>query len=111
MDPAQDPWVPAPRDGDREEDWWSVPTVPLPRLAPEVEQLSVPVPALGDRPAPTPVASTELVPTRSAALVVGDDAAPGALRSVVRAAARAWHAALDGVRAAIAAVVAAPAHR
>ncbi|GAA4867267.1 hypothetical protein [Actinomycetospora straminea] len=107
MDPAQDPWVPAPRDGDREEDWWSVPTVPFPRLAPPVEQLSDPFAASVERPA----AVAEPVPAPSTALVVRDEVAPGALRSIARAAARAWHVAVDGVRAAIAAIAAAPAHR
>ncbi|MEJ2886558.1 hypothetical protein [Actinomycetospora aeridis] len=111
MDPHQDPWVPAPRHGDRTDiraagggDPWS-PTVPFPRVAPAVERLPDHV--------VTPVPSTALVPVprRSAALVVRETETPGLLRSCARAFARLVHVTVDGVRSFVALLAAAPASR
>jgi hypothetical protein len=107
MDPQMDPWVPAPRDGDRADvraggNAWS-PTVPFPRVAPAVERLPEPVPARSGALVP--------VPQHSTALVVRRTQAPGFLQTCARAVARIAHVAVDGVRSFVALLVAAPASR
>jgi len=108
MDAHQDPWVPAPRSGDRADvraggDPWS-PTVPFPRVAPAVERLPGPV-------VTAPSTALVPVPPRSAALAARDTPAPGLLHSCARAVARAVHATVDGVRSLVALLAAAPASR
>lgn len=101
MDPLHDPWVPAPRDGDRADvraggDPWA-PTIPFPRVAPAVERLPQPVPPVA---LPTPTA-----------LAVRDVPAPGVVGVCVRAVTRIVHATVDGVRSVLGLFVAAPASR
>jgi hypothetical protein len=115
MDPDQHPpgRVPAPRDGGREpggdggEAWF--PFVPGPRVAPELECLpatvAVPIPRR------EPSAALVLRPRRVPALPVPDAGLPGVLRSWGRAVSRAVHAAVDGVRAVLGALVPTPAAR
>jgi hypothetical protein len=111
MDPDQHPprRVPAPRDGGRElggdggDAWY--PSVPAPRVAPELERLPGGV-ATTERPEPS--AALVLVP-RPTALAATDAGVSGLLRAWGRAVARTLHAAVDGVRTVLGALVATPA--
>lgn len=118
MDAHQDPWVPAPRDGDRADvraggreggDPWS-PTVPFPRVAPAAERLPGRVAPAAD-PVGARSAALVTVPAHSTALVTRDTAHPGLLRTCTRVVARIAHATVDGVRSLVALLVAAPASR
>jgi hypothetical protein len=110
MDPDQHPprRVPAPRDGGRDlggdggDAWY--PCVPAPRVAPDLERLPAAVATI-ERPEPS--AALVLVP-RSA---VTDAGVTGLLRAWGRAVARAVHAAVDGVRTVLGALVPTPAAR
>ncbi|HWN28521.1 MAG TPA: hypothetical protein VNP37_16265 [Actinomycetospora sp.] len=115
MDPDQHPprRVPAPRDGGRDlggdggDAWY--PFVPAPRVAPDLERL----PAVAAAPTARPEASTALVlvPRPASALAVSDAGVTGLLRAWGRAVARAVHAAVDGVRTVLGALVPTPAAR
>jgi hypothetical protein len=115
MDPDQHPprRVPAPRDGGRDlggdggDAWY--PCVPAPRVAPDLERL----PALAAVPTARPEPSTALVhvPRPRTLAVTTDSSVIGLLRAWGRAAARAVHAAVDGVRTVLGALVPTPAAR
>jgi hypothetical protein len=114
MDPDQHPprRVPAPRDGGRERggdggDAW-FPFVPGPRVAPDLERLSG---AIATIERPEPSTALVLVPRPAPALATPDAGVPGLLRSWGRAVARAVHAAVDGVRTLLGALVPTPAAR
>jgi len=112
MDPDQHPprGVPAPRDGGRElrgdggEAWF--PFVPRPRVAPDLERLPVAV-VTTERPQP----STALVLVPRPALAVSAPGVSGLLRTWGRAVARSVHAAVDGVRTLLGALLPTPAAR
>ncbi|PVZ09481.1 hypothetical protein [Actinomycetospora cinnamomea] len=117
MDPDHDPprRVPAPRAGGHDAGGdpggeARDPFVPVPRRAPAVERLPDGVTTSTEPPAP---ASAALVPApRPAAdLAAGEAGVPRALRSWVRAVARAVRIAVDGVRSLLDALVPAPASR
>jgi hypothetical protein len=115
MDPDQDrpPRVPPPRQGGDTGGGW-YPVVPAPRVAPALERLPGRVATLPDRPVETPAPpSAALVPVtrRSAAVAVPDAWLPGVLRSWAGAVVRLVHAALDGVRSLLGALIPAPTSR
>jgi hypothetical protein len=118
MDPDHDqpPWVPQPRAGGGEPGGGWFPLVPAPRVAPDLERMPGRVATLdapAERSAGSTAPSTELVPVprRSDAVAVRDAGVPGLLRAWGRTVARLVHAAVDGVRSLLDALVPAPASR
>jgi hypothetical protein len=118
MDPDQDrpPWVPSPRTDGGDTGGGFYPVVPAPRVAPALERLPGRVATLAERPVDTATApSTALVPvarrSTGATPVPGVPDVPGVLCTWARAVSRLVHAAVDGVRSLVDALVPAPAPR